>query len=119
MPNLNSAKAFTCLHVCPEVTSVCPVTRQPDFATLRIEYQPAKLLVELKSLRDYLVSFRDAETFHEELLNRIYDDFTQTVNPAWVSMWLEVAVRGGIESVISRTSGPRSELRPTVVLTQG
>lgn len=116
--NQNAGKNFSCLHICPELTSVCPVTRQPDFATLRIEYEPASHLVELKSLRDYLVSFRNAETFHEELLNRIYDDFMHSIAPTWVSMTLEVAVRGGIESRISRSSGPREVARPPILITR-
>lgn len=106
LENANRDKLFTCLHICPEVTSLCPVTNAPDFATLRIEYEPAAYLVELKSLRDYLVAFRGVETYHEELLNRIFDDFVHSVEPTWVSMELQVAVRGGIESRIIRSNRP-------------
>lgn len=111
LENANRGKTFTCLHICPEVTSLCPVTRAPDFATLRIEYEPAAYLVELKSLRDYLVSFRNAETYHEELLNRIFDDFVATIAPTWVSMELQVAVRGGIGSRILRSTKPSADGR--------
>src|SRR5476649_703086 len=64
---------------CPEFTCVCPMTGQPDFATIRISYVPGKLCVELKSLKLYLWSFRNEGAFHEAVTNRILDDLVSAL----------------------------------------
>src|SRR6185295_11269939 len=66
---------------CPEFTCVCPMTGQPDFATIRIRYVPDARCVELKSLKLYLWSFRDEGTFHEAVTNRILDDLVSVLAP--------------------------------------
>lgn len=104
--NANSGVHFLCVHTSKELTATCPRTRIADFYELRIEYVPADVLVELKSLRDYLAAFRDVETYHEPLLNRIFDDFSKAVQPAWLRVMLSVNVRGGIETTVERISGP-------------
>ena len=67
---------------CPEFTCVCPMTGQPDFATIRLRYVPAARCVELKSLKLYLWSFRDEGTFHEAVTNRICDDLVRALDAA-------------------------------------
>ena len=86
---------------CPEFTAVCPRTGQPDFATIRIRYVPDLLLVELKSLKLYLFSFRNEGIFHEHVTNRILDDFVAVSQP--VRCWVEgdFTVRGGIKTVVT------------------
>lgn len=101
-PNKHRGKKFICEHVFPELTSVCPVTRLPDFYTMKLAYEPDAKLVELKSLKLYLIAYRDLEILHEELANQILDDLVSAVNPRWASIQLEVNVRGGIRTTVSR-----------------
>ena len=85
---------------CPEFTCVCPMTGQPDFATVRIEYVPDTLCVELKSLKLYLWSFRNEGHFHEAVTNRILDDLVALLDPRQLWVTGEFAVRGGIRTVV-------------------
>ncbi len=85
---------------CPEFTCVCPMTGQPDFATIRIRYVPDDLCIELKSLKLYLWSYRDEGAFHEEVTNRILDDIVAAAAPRQVEIEGDFSVRGGIRTVI-------------------
>jgi len=85
---------------CPEFTCVCPLTGQPDFATLRIEYVPDELCVELKSLKLYLWSFRAEGHFHEAVTNRVLDDLVALLKPKRLRVVGDFAVRGGIHTVV-------------------
>ena len=85
---------------CPEFTCLCPVTGQPDFATIRIEYVPDKLCVELKSLKLYLWSFRDEGQFHEAVTNGILDDLVAAISPRRMTVTGDFWVRGGITTVV-------------------
>jgi 7-cyano-7-deazaguanine reductase len=85
---------------CPEFTAVCPRTGQPDFATIRILYVPDALLVELKSLKLYLFSYRDQGIFHEHVINRILDDFVSTCQPIRCTVTGDFNVRGGIKTIV-------------------
>jgi 7-cyano-7-deazaguanine reductase len=85
---------------CPEFTCVCPMTGQPDFATIRITYVPDKLCVELKSLKLYLWSFRDEGAFHEAVTNRILDDLVAALKPRRCEVTGDFYVRGGIHTVV-------------------
>jgi len=85
---------------CPEFTCVCPMTGQPDFATIRIAYTPDKLCVELKSLKLYLWSFRDEGAFHEAVTNSILDDLVVAVKPRKAEVAGDFFVRGGIHTVV-------------------
>jgi 7-cyano-7-deazaguanine reductase len=85
---------------CPEFTSVCPKTGQPDFGTLIFRYVPDKSCVELKSLKLYLQSFRDQGIFYENITNRILDDFVAACKPRRASLETRWTPRGGIFSVI-------------------
>ncbi|MFB3924682.1 MAG: preQ(1) synthase [Syntrophales bacterium] len=84
----------------PEFTCLCPMTSQPDFAEITITYIPSGLLVELKSMKFYLNSFRNQGIFHEEAVNRILDDFLAAVNPKKVEVIGKFNVRGGIHTTV-------------------
>ena len=86
--------------VCPEFTCLCPRTGQPDFATIRIRYVPDVTLVELKSLKLYLASFRDQGIFHEHVTNRILDDFVAASQPIRCTVEGDFNVRGGIKTTV-------------------
>jgi 7-cyano-7-deazaguanine reductase len=81
---------------CPEFTSVCPKTGQPDFGVLTFVYSPAAKCVELKSLKMYLQQFRNEGIFYEHVTNRILDDFLAVVQPRRVTLTAEFSARGGI-----------------------
>jgi 7-cyano-7-deazaguanine reductase len=86
---------------CPEFTSVCPKTGQPDFGVLTFRYVPDKLCVELKSLKLYLQQFRNLGIFYEHVTNSILDDFVAVVQPRRVELVAEFSPRGGITSVVT------------------
>jgi len=87
--------------VCPEFTSVCPKTGQPDFGTIHIIYAPAKLCVELKSLKYYLQSYRNEGIFYENVTNVILDDLTSTLEPRWMKLEAAFSARGGITETVT------------------
>ena len=84
----------------PEFTCLCPMTGQPDFATIRIAYTPAETCVELKSLKLYLWSFRNQGAFHEAVTNRILDDLVAALKPRRCEVTGDFLVRGGIHTVV-------------------
>ena len=86
---------------CPEFTSLCPVTNQPDFGTIQIRYIADKTCIESKSLKLYLFSFRNHNTFHEEAVNRIMDDIIATCNPREIIVDGQFNPRGGISINVS------------------
>lgn len=81
---------------CPEFTSLCPKTGQPDFATIYISYVPDKLMVESKSLKLYLFSFRNHGDFHEDCVNIIMKDLIKVLDPKYIEVWGKFTPRGGI-----------------------
>ena len=122
---------------CPEFTAVCPRTGQPDFGTIRIKYVPDAKIVELKSLKLYVFSYRDQGIFHEHVTNKILDDIVAACDPLRCEVVGDFNVRGGLKTVVrasydkewkiesgsevervsSRTEGSRPSfcLTPTVV----
>jgi 7-cyano-7-deazaguanine reductase len=82
----------------PEFTCLCPKTGQPDFATLELEYVPARTCVELKSLKLYIWSFRDRGAFHEAVTNEIADHLAATLSPRFLRLQARFKVRGGIHT---------------------
>ena len=88
-------------HVVPEFTCVCPMTGQPDFATIRIRYVPDQWLVELKSLKLYLWSYRNEGAFHEDVTNRILNDLVVALAPRRMEVVGDWSVRGGIKTVVT------------------
>ena len=81
---------------CPEFTSLCPITGQPDFANIIISYVPDKKLVESKSLKLYLFSFRDHGDFHEDCVNIIMKDLIKLMDPKYIEVWGKFLPRGGL-----------------------
>ena len=81
---------------CPEFTSLCPITGQPDFATITISYVPDIKMVESKSLKLYLFSFRNHGDFHEDCVNIIMKDLIKLMNPKYIEVWGKFTPRGGI-----------------------
>ncbi len=94
-------------HTCPEFTSVCPITGQPDFATIDLEYIPNELCIELKSLKLYYYSFRNEGIFYEAVTNRLLDELSAACSPRWMRVTGSFNVRGGISSVIAAETGRR------------
>ena len=83
-----------------EFTCICPMTGQPDFARIKIEYIPDKKIIESKSLKFYLWSFRDEGVFHEHVTNIILDDLVTALKPRWCKVSAQFAVRGGIGIIV-------------------
>ncbi len=81
---------------CPEFTTLCPITGQPDFATLYISYIPDLKMVESKSLKLYLFSFRNHGDFHEDCVNIIMKDLIKLMDPRYIEVWGKFTPRGGI-----------------------
>jgi len=100
-PNEYAGREYEVNITCPEFTTVCPRTGQPDFATIRIRYVPDRSIVELKSLKLYLISFRNRGIFHEHVTNRILDDFVSACNPIRCEVTGEFNTRGGIQTTVT------------------
>jgi len=98
--NTYPQRDYTIEHFCPEFTSVCPKTGQPDFGKLTFRYVPDKRCVELKSLKMYLQCFRNEGIFYENVTNRIMDDFVAACEPRQATIVAEFSTRGGIHSRI-------------------
>ncbi|RDW15584.1 preQ(1) synthase [Oceanobacillus chungangensis] len=81
---------------CPEFTALCPITAQPDFATVYISYIPNVKMVESKSLKLYLFSFRNHGAFHEDTMNIIMNDLIELMDPRYIEVWGKFTPRGGI-----------------------
>ena len=90
-----------CISIrCPEFTSLCPKTGQPDFGEITIEYCPDKLCIELKSLKFYMQSYRNKGIFYEALTNDILDDLTAALKPRWMKVTSKFTPRGGITTEV-------------------
>ncbi|MBT3203003.1 MAG: NADPH-dependent 7-cyano-7-deazaguanine reductase QueF [Gammaproteobacteria bacterium] len=94
--NPKSDRDFTIRIDTPEFTCLCPMTGQPDFATLKLEYIPDKLCVELKSFKLYVWSYRDEGAFHEAVTNQILDDLVKATSPRFMRLTAKFNVRGGV-----------------------
>ena len=99
-PNPNPERDYEIAFEAPEFTCLCPMTAQPDFATIRIRYVPDQKCVELKSLKLYLWSYRDEGTFHEAVTNRIANDLIAALDPRFLYVEGDFYVRGGIKTVV-------------------
>jgi 7-cyano-7-deazaguanine reductase len=98
--NPRPGREYTIRFETDEFTCVCPLTGQPDFATVRIEYVPAERCVELKSLKLYLWSYRQKGAFHEAVTNQILDDLVVALAPVRATVEGDFKVRGGIHTVV-------------------
>ncbi len=100
-PNPRPGRRYEIRFECPEFTCLCPMTGQPDFATISIVYTPDELCVELKSLKLYLWSYRDEGAFHEAVVNEILDDLVAAIRPLELEVKGEFFVRGGIRTIVT------------------
>jgi 7-cyano-7-deazaguanine reductase len=107
-PNPKPERDYVIHFECPEFTCVCPMTGQPDFATIRIDYVPNERCVELKSLKLYLWSYRDEGAFHEAVTNRILDDLVAAIAPRRAKVVGDFMVRGGIKTIVTAEHEPRT-----------
>ena len=85
-----------------EFTAVCPWSGLPDFATIKIDYIPDKVCIELRSLKYYLLSYRNVGIYQEHAVNRILDDLVACAKPRWMKVTADYKVRGGVHTVASR-----------------
>ncbi|MFK5955900.1 MAG: preQ(1) synthase [Planctomycetota bacterium] len=106
-PNPCPERCFMIESVTHEFTCNCPVTGQPDFATIRLRYVPGPRCVELKSLKLYLWGFRGEGHFHEDVTNRILGAIADACEPVWMEVRGEFNVRGGIATTITARHGER------------
>ncbi|MDB6086357.1 MAG: cyclohydrolase [Gammaproteobacteria bacterium] len=99
-PNPAPERDYSIRMTVPEFSCLCPKTGQPDFATLKLEYVPDELCVELKSLKLYIWSFRDLGKFHEAVTNEILQDLVSATAPRFMRLTAEFNVRGGIYTAV-------------------
>jgi 7-cyano-7-deazaguanine reductase len=102
-PNPAPGREYSIEIVCPEFTSVCPVTGQPDFGTITFTYVPAAICIELKSLKLYLQRFRNQGIYYEAVTNRLLDDFVKACRPRRCTVVSRWTPRGGITTNVTAT----------------
>lgn len=105
IPNPNPERDYEVAMVCPEFTCLCPRTGQPDFATFTIRYRPGPSIIELKSLKLYLWSYRDEGHFHEAVTNQVLDDLVAAIEPKEMTVEARFNIRGGISTTIVAKHG--------------
>lgn len=107
----NQFKGYMITIIIPEYTSLCPRTGLPDTGTITIEYEPDKSFVELKSLKAYILAYRNLGIFYENAVNRILHDFVKAIRPCWAVVRGDFNPRGGIKSVIEAKFGKVGRVR--------
>ena len=110
VPNPHQDRDYEVTMTIPEFTCLCPLTGQPDFATIRLRYVPDELLLELKAVKTYIWSYRDEGAFHEDVTNRILNDVVAAVRPRWAEVVGDFSVRGGIKTEVRAMYGKRPPL---------
>lgn len=103
-PNRHPEREYVVTLTTDEFTCICPATGQPDFARITIRYAPDQKIVESKSLKLYLWSYRDEGVFHEHVANVILDDLAAALSPRWCEVTAEFSVRGGIAITVEARS---------------
>ena len=104
--NQYADKVYTINLDIPEFTCICPKTGLPDFAEIRVSYKPNQVCLELKSLKLYLVEYRQVGIFHEHLVNRLMDDFVKACKPHWMRIEVVMNPRGGIATTVTAEYKP-------------
>lgn len=108
-----SPKRNYCITIrCPEFTSVCPKTAQPDFGEITIEYCPDKTCIELKALKIYMQSYRNKGIFYEALTNQILDDLISACKPRWMKVTSRFTPRGGISTDVVAEYSKDKKINP-------
>ena len=106
-PNPSPGRDYTIEIECPEFTSLCPMTGQPDFGTIKYTYTPDQRCMELKSLKLYLQRFRNQGIFYESVVNRLLDDFVRACTPVRCRVVGSFTPRGGITTTVTCTHEAR------------
>ena len=109
-PNPNANRDYEISIDFPEFTCKCPFSGYPDFATLRIIYQPNKKVIELKAIKLYLNHFREKKISHEEVTNQIIDDLVEACKPKWIQLEADFNPRGNVHTIIRVCHGKRNNL---------
>ncbi len=109
IPNPAPDRDYVIRLDCPEFTCVCPITGQPDFATMHIEYVPDQACLELKSLKLYLWSFREEGRFHEAVTNEILDHLVEKARPRRMKVVGDFNIRGGIRALVEASYDARAD----------
>ncbi len=104
-PNPNTTRIYEISIELPEFTCKCPFSGYPDFAKLSLNYQPAKKVLELKSLKLYINSFREVRISHEEVVNNILDKLVISSNPIWMNIEADFNPRGNVHTIIKASHG--------------
>ena len=113
-PNRAPGRYYRVILETDEFTCLCPITGQPDFARIRVEYVPAEKIVESKSYKLYLWSYRNEGVFHEHVVNQILDDLVRALDPHWIKVTGAFRVRGGITITVEAEHVRTPEARETV-----
>ena len=108
-PNPRPGRNYDISIELPEFTCKCPFSGYPDFAVIRVKYQPAKKVLELKSIKLYINSFRDHKISHEEAANKIFDHLILACEPEWMELEADFNPRGNVHTVVSISRGVRKE----------
>ena len=109
-PNPNRNRDYEILIAFPEFTCKCPFSGYPDFATLRIIYQPNRKVIELKAIKLYFNSFREKKISHEEVTNKILDELVEASEPKWMQLKADFNPRGNVHTIIRVSHGKRNNL---------
>jgi 7-cyano-7-deazaguanine reductase len=110
-PNPAPQRDYEIKFVFPEFTSMCPVTGQPDFATITVQYVPDRRCVEMKSLKLYFLAYRNKGIFYEAVVNTILDDLVAVLDPRKMTIVGDFAVRGGTAGMVTATHEKRASTR--------
>jgi 7-cyano-7-deazaguanine reductase len=105
----NQFPGYTIRIEIPEYTAVCPKTGLPDFGTIILEYEPVKHILELKSLKDYILAYRNIGIFYENAVNRMLRDFTAASKPKWCRVTGQFNTRGGMHSTVTAEFGRKKK----------
>ena len=108
--NPKPTRDYEILIELPEFTCKCPFSGYPDFATLKLFYQPNDQVLELKAIKLYINSYRDEKISHEAVVNKILDDLVDACNPKWMNLEADFYPRGNVHTIIKVSHGKRVEL---------
>lgn len=109
-PNPHAERPYMVSFDIPEFTCLCPRSGFPDFALIKVRYQPGEWIVELKSLKLYINGYRDRQISHEGAANQILEDLVDLLGPRWMRVTADFAVRGNIKTVVRTEHGSREKM---------
>jgi 7-cyano-7-deazaguanine reductase len=101
--NIYKGNDYSIDFTIPEFTAICPKTGLPDFGIIYITYTPNEKCIELKSLKEYILNFRNIGIFHENVVNKIFDDIVKNIQPIKLKVFGDFNIRGGIKTTVTRS----------------